>query len=61
MLTEADETADHAPNLTLGHGHVSIYKMGVSIALGDAGTAIEHAKAVIPNQIPTLERRGSVK
>ncbi|MBE1590966.1 helix-turn-helix domain-containing protein [Nonomuraea angiospora] len=59
MLTEADEAAHHAPNLTLGYGHVPIYKMGVSIVLGDAGTAIEHAKAVIPNQIPTLERRGS--
>ncbi|WP_181307484.1 helix-turn-helix domain-containing protein [Nonomuraea fuscirosea] len=59
MLTEADEAARHAPNLALGYGHVPIYKMGVSIVLGDAGTAIDHAKEVVPNQIPTLERRGS--
>lgn len=57
MLEEAEEAARHAPKLVLSMGHVVTYKIGVSIVLGDAGTSIEHARAVSPDEIPTLERR----
>lgn len=59
MLGEAEEAARHAPKLVLNLGHVVTYKIGVSIVLGDAGTAIEHARHVVPEEIPTLERRAS--
>ncbi|MFE0156869.1 helix-turn-helix domain-containing protein [Nonomuraea sp. NPDC059007] len=59
MLQAADEAAPLAPNLVLSPGHVATYKIGVSIVLGDAGTAIEHAKAINPDEIPTQERRVS--
>lgn len=59
MLEEAEEAVRHAPKLALSLGHVVTYKIGVSIVLGDVGTAIEHAKTVGPEEIPTLERRVS--
>ena len=59
MLAEAEEAARHAPKLALSLGHVVTYKMGVSIVLGDAGMAVEHAKAIVPDEIPTSERRAS--
>ncbi|MER5650298.1 helix-turn-helix transcriptional regulator [Streptosporangium sp. NPDC002524] len=59
MLEEAEEAARHAPKLVLSAGHVATYKIGVSIVLGDAGTAIEHARDIVPEEIPTLERRAS--
>jgi hypothetical protein len=40
MLEEAEEAARHAPKLVLGLGHVATCKIGVSIVLGDAGTAL---------------------
>jgi hypothetical protein len=57
MLHEADEAAQHAPDLVLSRGHVATYKIGVSIVLGDASTAIEYARGVTPDEIPTQERR----
>ncbi|MFI7701155.1 helix-turn-helix domain-containing protein [Nonomuraea sp. NPDC049480] len=59
MLEEADEAAQHAPKLVLSAGHVMTYRIGVSIILGDAGTAIDHARHVTPDEIPTVERRAS--
>jgi len=59
MLGEAEEAARHAPRLVLSPGHVVTYRIGVSIVLGDAGIAIEHARNIIPDEIPTLERRAS--
>lgn len=59
MLEEAAEASQKAPKLVLSAGHVITYKIGVSIILGDAGTAIEHARSIAPDDIPTLERRAS--
>lgn len=59
MLQEAEAAAVHAPKLVFSPGHLGTYKIGVSIVLGDAGTAIEHAKRLVPDEIPTLERRAS--
>lgn len=57
MLAEAGEAARRAPAMLCGPGHVATYRIGVSILLGDAGTAIRHADAIAPARIPTLERR----
>ncbi|WP_326644939.1 hypothetical protein OIE67_26705 [Nonomuraea fuscirosea] len=59
MLEEAAEASRKAPKLVLSAGHVVTYRIGVSIVLGDAGMAIEHARAISPEDIPTVERRAS--
>lgn len=59
MLEEADEASRRAPKLVLSAGHVVTYRIGVSIILGDAGTAIDHARRIPPEEIPTVERRAS--
>jgi tetratricopeptide (TPR) repeat protein len=59
MLDEARRVAHRAPRLTFSLGHVVTYQIGVSIILGDAGTAIEYAKSIDPAKIPTVERRAS--
>lgn len=35
---------------------MTTYRIGVSIILGDAGTAIDHAGRIAPDEIPTAER-----
>ncbi|MEV0620651.1 hypothetical protein AB0I81_45515 [Nonomuraea sp. NPDC050404] len=57
LLGEADEAARRSPKLVLSAGHVVTYRIGVSIILGDAGTAIDHARRIAPEEIPTVERR----
>jgi Helix-turn-helix. len=59
MLDEAGQAARRAPALLCGPGHIATYQIGVSIILGDAGTAIRYADSVNPGQIPTVERRAS--
>lgn len=59
MLEEAAEASRKAPKLVLSAGHVVTYQIGVSIILGDAGTVIEHARSIAPDDIPTLEGRAS--
>ncbi|SEG77924.1 Helix-turn-helix domain-containing protein [Nonomuraea solani] len=59
MLGEADEASHRSPKLVLSAGHVVTYRIGVSIILGDAGTAIDHARRIVPEEIPTVERRAS--
>ncbi|MEV5410027.1 helix-turn-helix transcriptional regulator [Thermopolyspora sp. NPDC052614] len=59
MLNEAGHAANRAPALLCGPGHVATYWIGVSVILGDAGTAIHHADRIAPGQIPTAERRAS--
>ncbi|WP_166427247.1 helix-turn-helix domain-containing protein [Nonomuraea mesophila] len=59
MLEEATNAAAKAPALVLSAGHVVTYRIGVSIVLGDAGMAIEHARSISPDDIPTVERRAS--
>lgn len=59
MLEEAEEASRRAPKPILSSGHVTTYRIGVSIILGDAGTAIDHARRVSPGEIPTVERRAS--
>jgi transcriptional regulator with XRE-family HTH domain len=41
-----------------GPTNVALYHVSIAQVLGDSGTAIEHAKAVAPEAIPTAERRG---
>jgi hypothetical protein len=36
---------------------VGIHRASVSVELGDAGRAIEQARAIDPSQLPSLERR----
>ncbi len=57
MLEEAEMASSRAPRLVLSAGHVVTYRIGVSIILGDAGTAIDHARRIAPDEIPTVERR----
>ncbi|WP_187414726.1 helix-turn-helix domain-containing protein [Nonomuraea sp. PA05] len=57
MLQEAEEASHRSPKLVLSAGHVVTYQIGVFIILGDAGTAIERARRIAAEEIPTLERR----
>ncbi|MGP3963897.1 helix-turn-helix domain-containing protein [Nonomuraea sp. 3N208] len=52
MLEEAAEASQQAPKLVFSAGHVVTYRIGVSIILGDAGTAIEHARGDLSRRHP---------
>jgi len=60
-----DEAAAAARRITHGNTHwmgfgewgVTLYRVSSALALGDAGTAIEHARSVRPEQLPTIERQ----
>jgi hypothetical protein len=41
-----------------GPANVTLYQISIAQALGDSGTAIEHARTVNPATIPTAERQG---
>jgi transcriptional regulator with XRE-family HTH domain len=41
-----------------GPANVTLYQISIAQALGDNGTAIEHAKTINPAMIPTPERQG---
>jgi hypothetical protein len=41
-----------------GPANVTLYQVSIAQVLGDSGTAIEHAKRLRPDAIPTAERRG---
>ncbi|MDP4501304.1 hypothetical protein [Nonomuraea turcica] len=58
MLEEAGKAARHAPMLVLSAGHVATYRIGVSIILGDAGTAIDqrNRRATSGQRTPILRR-----
>ncbi|MFV2018161.1 hypothetical protein [Micromonospora sp. LOL_023] len=58
MLTEADEAARRAGlGSTFGSVDVALYRIGIARALGDFGTAVEHARVVAPEQLSSVERR----
>jgi hypothetical protein len=40
-----------------GPTNVGIHRASVSVELGDAGRAVEQARAIDPSQLPSLERR----
>jgi hypothetical protein len=41
-----------------GPANVTLYQISIAQVQGDSGTAIEHARTVRPDAIPTAERRG---
>lgn len=64
LITEAEQTArrlgrDQSPAGTtfFGPTQVQLHQISISHLLGDAGTAIDHARRVDPAQLPTAERR----
>lgn len=40
-----------------GESGVTLYRISSSLVLGDAGTAIAHARTIRPGELPTTERR----
>jgi hypothetical protein len=40
-----------------GPTNVRVHRVATSVALGDGGTALEHAKHIRPARLPSLERR----
>jgi hypothetical protein len=40
-----------------GPTNVGIHRASVAVELGDAGRAVEQARAIDPSQLPSLERR----
>jgi hypothetical protein len=63
LLDEADSAAkpfgkDHNYRWTaFGPTNVLAHRVNVAVTLGDAGTALEHARAIDPNRLATTERR----
>jgi hypothetical protein len=62
LITEAGTAAarlggGRAPHIPFSPGNVTIYQIGVHTALGDAGTALDHARKVDLRRVPTPERR----
>ncbi|MEU8251786.1 helix-turn-helix transcriptional regulator [Nonomuraea sp. NPDC048916] len=61
LIEEAQRTAGRVPHDAQSEGtpaaiNVSIYRIGIHNALGEPGTALEHARAVNPRLLPTSER-----
>jgi transcriptional regulator with XRE-family HTH domain len=64
LIGEAADVAQHVGD-DVNHRHtafgptgVDLYRISISRALGDPGTAIDIARRVDPHSIPTVERRG---
>ncbi|GAA0546590.1 hypothetical protein GCM10010172_30350 [Paractinoplanes ferrugineus] len=55
--TRINGTARHGM-LPFNSATVDVYGIGAYTALGETGTALTHAAAVVPAQLPTTERRG---
>ncbi|MGV9383595.1 XRE family transcriptional regulator [Nonomuraea sp. NPDC003707] len=66
FLDEAEQAAQrlgHDGNhewTAFGPANVRCHRVNVALRLGDAGTAIDHARHVALEQLPTPERRGTV-
>ena len=64
LIGEAKETAGRLGKeanhryTAFGSANVTLYQISIAQALGDHGTAIEHAKTLNPATIPTAERQG---
>lgn len=61
LLEEAAAAARRAPRgahwMGFGDSGVTLYRVSSALALGDAGTAVEYARAIRPGQLPTIERQ----
>ena len=57
--TAADRLTGEARDHWMGFGApgVRLYRVSAALILGDAGTAIDHARHVRPAELPTVERR----
>jgi hypothetical protein len=44
--------------ILFGPTNVAVYQIGIAEVLGDAGTAVAHARTIRPQDLPTPERRG---
>jgi hypothetical protein len=65
LLGEADETArrlgidGNLRNTSFGPTNAKLYRVNLTVALGDAGSAVEAARKVDPGMIPTVERKAT--
>lgn len=62
LITEAESAAirlsgAQIPNTAFSSTNVAIYRIGVHTALGDAGTALTHARTINLGNLPTPERQ----
>ncbi|GAA2127572.1 helix-turn-helix domain-containing protein [Streptomyces synnematoformans] len=63
LITEAGATADQLGHdavtggAVFGPSQVTLHQISISYLLGDAGTAIEHARRIRPATLPTPERQ----
>jgi hypothetical protein len=62
LITEAGAAVGRlgsarAPHTTFSPADVTIYRIGVHTALGDAGTALDHARKIDLRSVPTPERQ----
>jgi hypothetical protein len=62
LITEAETAAARlggarAPHTPFSPANVTIYQIGVHTALGDAGTALDHARRIDLRRVPTPERQ----
>lgn len=62
LITEAETTANRLGEGRRAHNafsatNVAIYRIGVHTALGDAGTALNHARKIDLRSVPTPERQ----
>ena len=66
LLDEADDAAkplgddDNHHWTAFGPTNVALHRVHVAVALGDAGTALEHAQALDPKRLAIAERRTSL-
>jgi transcriptional regulator with XRE-family HTH domain len=65
LLGEADETArrlgvdGNLRNTSFGPTNAKLYRVNLTVALGDAGSAVDTARKVDPGMIPTTERKAT--
>ncbi len=65
LLGEADETArrlgvhGNLRNTSFGPTNAKLYRVNLTVALGDAGSAVDTARKVDPGMIPTIERKAT--
>jgi hypothetical protein len=62
LITEAETAATRlgdarVPRSSFSATNVAIYQIGVRTALGDAGTALDYARKIEVNTVPTPERQ----
>jgi transcriptional regulator with XRE-family HTH domain len=62
LISEAEATATRLGGTPRQHtefslANVTIYQIGVHTALGDAGTALDHARKIVLRNLPTPERQ----